>query len=298
MANTTWSTTDKAAGITLRNVNKTATNSNNAVSGVRAADSQLNGKFYWEYTCTVSAGTNGVGVAGLVASLLVNVNSVTPSCVVRTSDGTIFVNTTSAGALGAIGAGAVVCCAVDASARLAWFRLGAAGLWNNSGTANPATGAGGFSISLGIGIALCPYAVVINTNDTVTANFGDSAFAGAVPSGFTSGFPAGTSISTNEIVTQTGVEEWGSGVPAMQATQVGVEEWGSSLNPAAVTQVSAEHWAAASPDAAVTQALVEHWGTVSTISTQAVVTQVAVEHWITEAAVSTARKRRVVCVSG
>src|SRR4051812_16441177 len=97
MANTTWSATDKSAGITLSGGNLIATNNNNAASGVRAADKQLTGKFYWEVTCTTYTwGGNGVGV--VVASTALGQNSAvtTPACVVN-QNGTIYRDGSSTG---------------------------------------------------------------------------------------------------------------------------------------------------------------------------------------------------------
>jgi hypothetical protein len=59
-----------------------------------------------------------------------------------------------------------------------------AGNWNNSGTANPAIGAGGISIS---SLNAGPYFAAISQHDTTevsTANFGATAYAETVPAGF------------------------------------------------------------------------------------------------------------------
>jgi hypothetical protein len=88
--------------------------------------------------------------------------------------------------------GDTVCVAVDLAAKLIWFKvihLGTAGNWNNSGTANPATGVGGASLG---GLAGGPWYPAVShwfNTDNVTANFGGGAYAivtagGAVPSGF------------------------------------------------------------------------------------------------------------------
>ena len=94
--------------------------------------------------------------------------------------------------LGAFAAGQIACIALDLTGQLIWFRKGAAGNWNGSGTANPATGAGGYAVSF-VGAGVAAYALYSSNNATptglVTANFGDSAFAGVVPAGFASGFP-------------------------------------------------------------------------------------------------------------
>ncbi len=195
MANTTWNPSDKSAGITLTGSNLIATNNNNAPSGVRSTDRQLSGKFYWEYTCnTFTLAGNGVGAMSAVANIATSISTVqVGSCGVRQT-GVIYVDGASTGiSLTTIASGAVVCVAVDCTSRLIWFRLGAAGNWNANAGYSPASGVGGISIpNLGNGIPIYPWVNLGNTNDQVTANFGDTAFTGAVPSGYTSGFTAYT----------------------------------------------------------------------------------------------------------
>jgi hypothetical protein len=89
-----------------------------------------------------------------------------------------------------ITSGTTICTAVDLTAQLIWFRMGAAGNWNNNAAYNPATGIGGVSIpNLGGANAAFPVAS-FGGADVLTGNFGDSMFVGAVPSDFTAGFPA------------------------------------------------------------------------------------------------------------
>lgn len=202
MANTTWNPSDKEAGITLSGGNLTAQNSNNAICGIRAVHSQTTGKGYFEVTCTTFTGTqNAVGVASSSFSRTAFGNStsgLTGNATVNRL-GTVIVNggtllTIGGGgssiSFGTIANGTVICVAVDLTAKLIWFRLGAAGNWNNAAGRNPATGTGGVSMpSLGGTNAAFPCLAVNNTNDAATANFGDSVFVGAVPAGFTAGWP-------------------------------------------------------------------------------------------------------------
>jgi hypothetical protein len=129
--------------------------------------------------------------------------------------------------------------------------LGAAGNWNANAAYNPATGVGGVSTNLGVGIAAYPACCLAAVNDQVTANFGDTAFTGAVPSGYTSGFTAGASVPTNAIA----------------------------------SQALAEHWLTTNPDARITSVVAEHWASVASGNLQAVVTFVALEHWTSVAVV-------------
>jgi hypothetical protein len=73
-----------------------------------------------------------------------------------------------------------------------WFRKNG-GLWNGNGTADPATNVNGATITgaTGGGSSAAPALIFDGTSaEAYTANFGASAFAGTVPSGFTSGWPA------------------------------------------------------------------------------------------------------------
>ena len=167
--------------------------------------------------------------------------------------GTIYVDGVSTGVnIGTIADGTLVGIAADLTARLIWFRLGAAGNWNASASNNPATGVGGIVCNTsGVGIPTHPAYFGAAGSNVATANFGDSAFVGAVPSGFTSGFTAGVSVPTNAIA----------------------------------SQVAAEHWLTTNPDARITQVVAEHWASVTSDNLQAVVTQVLVEHWASVASV-------------
>lgn len=194
MANTTFNPLDKSVGITLTGSNLIATNNNDAVSGVRGAHSQTGNKFYWEVTCNINTfASNGVGASkagNAFTSPPPLSTSVTSQCGLMQS-GFIYVDGLQVGGIsfGALVAGTRVCVALDLTAGRVWFRLGAAGNWNASGTANPATGVGGAAVPTLVGIAIFPASWIGDVNDTFTANFGDSAFTGAVPAGFTSGWP-------------------------------------------------------------------------------------------------------------
>ena len=105
------------------------------------------------------------------------------------SGGSIWVNgsdiVTSVGDPG----GNITSLAVDIDNKLIWFRVNG-GNWNASGTANPATGAGGISISAisptgGVWLCCC----LNDVADAATLNVGNSAFSYTVPSGFTSWDP-------------------------------------------------------------------------------------------------------------
>jgi hypothetical protein len=175
------------------------------------------------------------------------------ACQINKTSGQVWANGANAFTFGtSLANGNVVCIALDCTARLIWFRIGAAGNWNNNATYNPATGVGGVAIfNFGAALQAFPFAGLQATSDQITANFGDSAFVGAVPSGYTSGFTAGASVPTNALA----------------------------------SQVAAEHWLTTSPQAQITQVVAEHWASVASGNLQAVVTQVLLEHWTSVAVV-------------
>jgi hypothetical protein len=183
----TWNPSD-LSGVTLSGGNLIATTT--AGGGVRSTIGYSAGKYYWENTIGVfNSGNSGVGVASSIASLP-NMGATGTQAAFLYPDGTIYINTTSAGiSLGARSQGDVIGIALDVTAKLVWFRVSPSGLWNNSGTANPATGVGGFSCSVltsplygGFGCSV--------SGQSMTVNFGDNPFIGAVPAGFAVGTSA------------------------------------------------------------------------------------------------------------
>lgn len=188
MAFATWNPADKSAATVLSSGNLVATTPTNA--GVRSTVSETTGKFYWEITyTTVNTNSLTTGV-GLVTGDLA-FGSATGFCWVGRSTGGISVGAAASGSsLGAaVAPSSVVGIAVDFGAKLIWFRIAPAGNWNGSGTANPATAAGGVDISAISTGALFAF-MTGASSDAVTANFGATAFTGTVPSGFTAGLPA------------------------------------------------------------------------------------------------------------
>jgi hypothetical protein len=186
----TWSTTD-LLNITLSNANLTATTPGVASGAVRGTKSLSSGKYYWEYVInSIFSNQMSMGVASASAVLSsVNNTGIQASYVQRS--GNIYANSNiSLASLGPRAVNDAIGIAVDFTAALIWFRVAPVGNWNNSGTANPATGVGGFSISALTG-ALYPLISFPGIGvEAITMNSGASAFSGAVPSGFTSGFLA------------------------------------------------------------------------------------------------------------
>jgi hypothetical protein len=193
MPNTTWNLADLAA-TTLSNGNLTATPT--GIGGVRSILSVTTGKYYFELTFVASSSQNVLGVANASAVLAggSNVANTGSGGAVVVSAGSMLINGASQGSLGAFAAGVACGIALDMGGHLIWFRNATtAGNWNASGTANPATGAGGFSLNTLTGGATTLYALssvaALAGSTAITANFGDTAFVGAVPAGFAAGFP-------------------------------------------------------------------------------------------------------------
>ena len=168
------------------------------------------GKYYFEITLTTFTGGAGVGVALSDGSLSYSSVSAGPTwgqiCFVvgHTGTGTIFsgVGGNLSWSLGALTSGDVICVAVDTTStnRRVWFRKGAAGPWNGSGSGAQDPTAGN---NLGGGVPLIAGAVVPYVTfgsggvggaagvagNVFTANFGASSFVGTPPSGYTAGWP-------------------------------------------------------------------------------------------------------------
>jgi len=185
-----WSTTDKS-NITLSNSNLTATaTAISTLGGVRSNIGKSTGKYYFEFTLNQfhTGGPNNPGV-GLVNGTQ-GLTSISTNYVVLEKAGNCYINGVSPFGLGTRSNGDIIGIAVDFTNSLVWIRVAPSGNWNNSGTANPATGTGGASISAMSGVSLFAWFQLGNpaSADAVTANFGGSAFSGTVPSGFNSGW--------------------------------------------------------------------------------------------------------------
>jgi hypothetical protein len=231
VANTTWNPSDKSANITLSGTNNlTATTSSGIAATVRAIDKQITGKFYWEIAATTVVTTAVFGGFSSSASLSLGFTGAGSigTCGVANS-GYVFVDSVNTLInIGSFTSGALICIAFDVGARLAWFRLGAAGNWNGSASANPATGSGGIANTLGDGIPLYPAANFGGTGNVATANFGDSAFTGTVPSGFTAGFTANPVPTGGFAGLLSGITSGNAGANSIFLTQVVAQKNGTA----------------------------------------------------------------------
>ena len=184
---TTFDPSNLGPFIVLSNGNLTATAITSDNYGIaRSVASHSTGKYYAELTMNSGSGGDlNPGAVNNAAGLALFIGDTADKNSVGGfgDSGVIYYNGGSIGTAAAWTAGNVVSIAVDFGGSLIWYRTDA-GNWNNSGAANPATGAGGFSFS---GINAGPYylaiALGVATNQA-TANFGGTSYAQSVPAGF------------------------------------------------------------------------------------------------------------------
>ncbi len=179
---TTWNPSDKTAGTTLSNGNLTATFAGTG-NGVRSVPGVSAGKWYWEVRFNTGPGPPGVGVANASATL--GTVWSTPTNAAVAYNGSTYVNNVLHGG-GSSGISIIpaktIAIAWDAGVQRLWFRnVTDGGNWNNNSSNNPATNVGGIDIAV-LGSSL--FALACGGSADWIANFGATAFAGAVPSGF------------------------------------------------------------------------------------------------------------------
>lgn len=182
----------KSANVTLSNSNKTGAVSVSGLAMVAGAYPFRTAKAYFEVTIDSAASISssaaiGVGpMNALATNLQVGFSNAFNSIGYQLGTPKIF-SCPSVGAavavvptMPAVVAGTVIGIAVDPATRQVWFRNGA-GLWNNSATADPATGVGGLTVSGTEPLyPLVSFAVV----SQYSINYGETAFANAAPTGF------------------------------------------------------------------------------------------------------------------
>lgn len=180
-----WSTTfapgDRLGDLGLSNGDLTATCTNSSGSGwVRSTSSQT-GKVYVEFTIITATNTE-IGIAQSGAAVGFPGENTNSFAIFSSGYGAL--NNTYPDWKTPFTGGNVVSMAYDTVNKLVWYRVNG-GNWNGSATANPATGVGGFDVSGGYTGTDSKVIVYLSGSDALTANFGASAFAYAVPAGFT-----------------------------------------------------------------------------------------------------------------
>jgi hypothetical protein len=192
----TWdAATVTAVTLSAGDLVATNTGTTSTSQGARGATTagKTTGKYYFEVTWSAinqSGGNYGIGI-GTTASTYANMGNGGTTGDVCYRGGSVWSN----GASISVGSGAwtvgqVAGVAVDLTNRRIWFRLSPSGVWNGNGANNPATNVGGFVIPAGTMVPFCTFGGTGGVaNNVLTANFGASAFTGAVPSGYTAGWP-------------------------------------------------------------------------------------------------------------
>jgi len=187
---TTWSTTDKSAGMTLSNGNlKASQPSSTGTQFVRSSTGKTTGKAYCEITWGApgGGGFDAIGFATSSATATNWITNGTGGLVGWSNNGAFFNGNNSAATGGACTTGDVACYAIDLVNKRVWVRKNS-GNWNSTAGNDPATNVGGVDIS-----ALFPsnalFMMFTSTGQwsasDCTVNFGATAFAQTVPGGFT-----------------------------------------------------------------------------------------------------------------
>jgi len=188
-ATATWNSADKNARITLSGGDLIATKSNgSSFAMLRATVGASTGKKFCSFVFDTANGqTFGLSLGGSSLADGVWAGSSTSSIGYYPAANGVFFSSSpfQTVSLGA-NTGHTYDLAVDLTNRLLWGRRNG-GNWNNSGTADPATGVGGVDYSAVTqlaGLTLYPTGSMDSSGSGLTANFGASAYTYAAPSGF------------------------------------------------------------------------------------------------------------------
>jgi hypothetical protein len=183
---TTWDSGNKSSGITLSGgslVATAASSTNPSVVATRCAT----GKVYWEVTVTTQSSNFSVGFVGRSYNTgLGTLLGGDANGLGYRQGGAVVLNNATLSTIQTFTQGSVVQVALDLQNLLVWFAVGG-GNWNNSGTANPATGVGGISFSAFAASYLPAFgAAVVTPNQVATAAFSSAGWTFSAPSGFQS----------------------------------------------------------------------------------------------------------------
>ena len=183
--------------VTLSGGNLVATNTGTTEfeQGAKGASAtgKSTGKYYFEVQRTTSLGSGddvGAGVSTFATSYT-NVGRFGSNGVYMKTSGAVHNGSLQLVSAGVWANGEVYGFAIDLDNRKFWRRLAPSGNWNNAaiGSQNPATNTGGVTIPAGVMVPfMCFGGAGGVAGEVMAANFGASAFVGAVPSGFTSGW--------------------------------------------------------------------------------------------------------------
>lgn len=195
-AQTAWDTVHSSASLSFGHANNTIAQTNANAGTWKSAigtTSHSSGKYYLEMT--ILSNEQGGWIAGFTNSSSVSSTFCGNSASVSFG---YQAYASAAGGYGFTGGtqnwvnvgwpvwGVVVELAVDVGNSLAWARTDRNANWNGSGTANPATGTGGYTFTASGALFPCwSGEEATGTNmDAASLNAGGYAFAGTIPSGF------------------------------------------------------------------------------------------------------------------
>jgi hypothetical protein len=186
---TTWNPSDKATNVTLANGNLTFVSGWLAYTGVRAVASAISDKKYWELTPRKISSAPSAIFEG-IANASFSVDGPTflggdSNGIGWAGDGNVWINNAVIATIQGWQQNDVLSVAVDLGSQRIWFRTNA-GSWNNDPANDPATNTGGIDISILIGGPYFAFGQGGNSGleDSLHANFGGSAYAHSIPSGF------------------------------------------------------------------------------------------------------------------
>jgi hypothetical protein len=175
----TWSPTDKSTSVTLSNGDLTASASSSQLA-VRATIGASSGRWYWEVTIdSLSSSYAAVGVLTMTALLDYGLGGGIAPGVGYRSNGTLSSSAGNSATACSYTSAGVIGIALDLDSRVIYFSVN--GVWQVGG--DPAMGVGGLPLP-STSETVYP-AIGLGFGDVLTANFGQSAFAHAPPSGFT-----------------------------------------------------------------------------------------------------------------
>lgn len=233
MANTILDISTASANVNVFNSSHTANSNTTSFVGVRAVDGYWHGKYYYETTIDFT-NSSPFSVATGITSDVTGYNKIsTNSFTLYANSGQLWVDATLKANIGIINNGNTVCLAFDFNLGYGWVRQGASGLWNNNASGDPSSNVGGFQIpATAYKTGVFPARPVLSFRDVKfgqgTVNFGDSAFVGAVPAGFTGGWPSGGDPTT-VIASDVGIEILTTGnVSNLIVSDMGLEIIGQS----------------------------------------------------------------------
>jgi hypothetical protein len=183
---TTWDpTTHKSANLNLTNNNLTATDGASAYNGVLALASHSTGKYYFEVHADTLSSNFLIGI-GNASATLTNFAGASTNSIAVNFDGNVYYNSgnPTGSPVASFAVGNTISVAVDLTNALIWFRTNA-GNWNNVAGGDPTNSSTGHGIALSVASGpYFPITTMITINDAGTANFGASAYAQSVPSGY------------------------------------------------------------------------------------------------------------------